>query len=75
MISRSALLYMNRKGLRRHIVPSPGFDPSKAKVHRLPLDGDPAQAEPSQEEWLLHEGDPVPDRVNLPDWSTPHSSE
>lgn len=70
MISRSALPYMNRKGLRRHIVPSPGFDPSKAKVQRLPLEG-----EPPQEELLLHEGDPAPDRVNLPDWATPRSSE
>jgi len=70
MSSSSAFHFMARNHLRGHNMPSPRFDVGQAKVHRLPVtDGLAINA------LLLHEGAPIPDRIVLPDWSTPTDSE
>ena len=71
MPSRSALAFMARNSMRAHIVPSPGYEPELALVHRVPI-GDGRQ---SVSRLLAYEGDPVPDRVVLPDWSVSPDSE
>jgi len=63
-ISRSPLLFLTRKGVRRNTGPGPRFGPCKALVQRYPTGSTTQKSE-------LADGTPPPDRVAFFPW-TPH---